>query len=263
MQLKLNVLLAKTDHLLVVFNNMVQDYIKFFKGSQSAFVGEKKTYEALPGTIDLPTERSNKIVVTTVAEKLKYFQDNVADYIDALFSQEKTNASGLAKAELIVAGTSWGELTSLELLRLKSLLENNQLTEMLANIPVRADNEEWAVCGQEQYKTRAIFESAKLDGVRKSVTKEQFIIPDPNITKETSSKYTPQIGSKDTIIELGKFSYQKFSGEWTHRLRANVLRNKSQLLLAVIEALKRANEAEAIASSITSAKIFDYLLSDK
>lgn len=64
--IKLNVLLAKTDHLASVFKKGLEDYVKFFKTSQGAFKGEKKTYEPKPGTIDLVNERSNKLVVTTL-----------------------------------------------------------------------------------------------------------------------------------------------------------------------------------------------------
>src|SRR5687768_15976572 len=106
--IKLNVLLAKTDHLSSVFKKGLEDYVKFFKTAQGSFKGEKKTYEPKPNSVDLPNERSNRLVVTTVNEKLDWLQDNSREYIDALFSQEKTNATGLAKATLTVDGVSFG-----------------------------------------------------------------------------------------------------------------------------------------------------------
>lgn len=260
---KLNVLLAKTDHLASVFKKGLEDYVKFFKTSQGAFKGEKKTYSPKPGTMDIPGERVNKLVVTTVDEKLAYLQEGAKEYIDALFSQEKTNASGLAKAKLVVDGLGFGEFTSMELLRLKSLLESGTFKELYENIPVRNDDERWSKTSNESYSKRNIFESDIREGISKSVIKESYILPDPNIGKDNGAKYTPQIGSKDTIIELGEYTYQKFSGESSHVERAAILSRRSKLLTAVIEALKVANDAEAIPSEMTSDKLFNYLHTGK
>lgn len=256
---KLNVLLAKTDHLASVFKKGLEDYVKFFKASQGAFKGEKKTYEPKPNTIDLPSERANRLVVTTVEEKLKYLEESSKEYIDALFSQEKTNASGIAKAKLSVDGIALGEFTSMELLRLKSLLDSGTIKDVYENIPVRNDDESWTKTTNDMYAARNIFESSQRTGVNKSVMKEAYILPDPNIGKTEGGKYTPQIATKDTVIELGDYTFQKFSGEASHVERAGILARRSKLLTSVIEALKVANDVESVPSEMTAAKIFDYL----
>lgn len=258
-KMKLNTLLAKTDHLSSTFKKGLEDYIKFFKTAQGAFKGEKKTYAPKPGTIDVPSERSNKLVTTTVKEKLDWFEESSKEYIDALFSQEKTNASGLATSDLVVEGKSLGTFTSLELLKLKSLIEGNDFKSVYENIPVRNDDEVWTKSGNEMYAGKEIFENEINQGTKKSIIKESYILPDPNISKLDGAKYTPQIGSKDNVTELGDYSYQKFTGEWSHRQRAEVLRRRTILLGAVIEALKIANEAEAVQSDMTATKLFDYL----
>jgi len=257
--IKLNVLLAKTDHLASTFKKGLEEYVKFFKGSQGAFKGEKKTYEPKANMVDLPNERTNRLVVTTVDEKLRYLQENSKEYIDALFSQEKTNSSGVAKAKLIVEGHTFGEFTSLELLRLKSLLEGGVFKEMYETLPVRNDDETWTKSQNDMYSGRNVYETVLRTGVNKSILKESFILPDPNIDKIDGAKYTPQIANKDTVIELGDYTLQKFSGETSHLERANILARRSKLLVAVIEALKEANDAEAISSEMTSDKIFNYL----
>jgi len=258
--LKLNVLLAKTDHLAGVFKKGLEEYIKFFKGAQGSFKGEKRTYEPKPGSIDVPGKRSNTLVVTTVNEKLNYLAENAAEYIDALFSQEKTNSSGIAKAKLVVDGINFGELTSMELLRLKGLLENGSLKEMYENIPVRSDSETWNKTTNAMYASRDIFESPMQVGVEKSTQKESYILTDPNIGKlGDAAKYTPQLATKDTIIELGDYTFQRFSGEASHLERANILARRSKMLTAVIEALKIANEVDSIKSTLTAEKIFSYL----
>lgn len=257
--MKLAVLLAITDHLASSFKKNIEDYVKFFKTSQGAFKGERKTYEPKANTVDLPNERSNKLVVTTVEEKLNYLHENSKEYIDALFSQEKTNASGLAKAKLSVEGVEFGEYTSMELLRLKSILESGTLKEMYENLPVRNDDAVWTKSSSDMYSARTIFESTQRTGITKSVMKESYILPDPNISKGDGAKYTPQIATKDTVVELGDYTYQKFSGEASHIERATILARRGKLLTAVIEALKVANDCDTVASEMTADKLFNYL----
>ncbi len=257
--MKLNVLLAKTDALSSSFRAMIADYVNYFSKNQGDFKGEIKTYEPSPGMIDLPNERGVKLVVTTVDEKLKWFKSTAKEYIDALFSQEATNASNIAKAELKVENISWGVYSSLELLRLKSLIENGEFDKMYQSIPVRSDSEIWEVNSNDIYANRLIFQSTLQRGSKKSITKESYILPDPNMNKGDNSRYTPQIATKDTVIDVGEYTYQKFSGEMSHRERASILRRRQILLTAVIEAIKTANEVEIVESNLTSEKIFNYL----
>jgi len=258
--LKLNVLLAKTEHAASQYKKLIGDYLVFFKSKQGEFKGVKKTYTVREGIIDEPSMRGTVKVVTTVGEKLEWLEENTAEYIDNLFAVESTNASLVAKSSLIVNGLNFGELTSLELLRLKSLLEAGDLEKMYAELPVRSDAEEWNDTTEEMYQNRKVSESPKLSGVKKSVMKEAYILKDPNVDNlKDMSRYTPQVQTKDTIIELGDYTVQHFSGETTHLDRANILKRRSQLLNATIEALKKANDVEIVPSAFTAAKLFGFL----
>jgi len=260
-KIKLAVLLAKTEHLAAKFKGSIKDYLGFFKNKQADFKGEKKTYVAKDNTVDEPSRRGNKLVVTTVKEKLDYLKETNAEYINALFAQEATNAAGVAKAELTVDGKSFGTFSSLELLRMKSMIENGEVEQMYAAIPVRNDDEEWNKTEEDQYKNRSvIYESNKSTGVAKTTVKESYILLDPNTSSlKDGSGYKSVVAQKDTVMELGDFTHQKFSGEWSHRERAELLGRRSKLLTAVIEALKTANDVEAIESQMTADKLFDYL----
>lgn len=258
---KLNVLLAKTDTLAPSYKKGIIAYSQFFKDKQGAFKGEKKTYEPKPETIDVPNERGNVLVQTTVQEKFDYLIESSADYIDALFSQEKTNASGLATADVIVDGiTLFSALSSAELLRLKSIISSSELEAMYQNLPVRSDAETWNSTKNEMYIGREVFESPIQTGIKKSVTKVHYILEDPNVSQlKDTSKYVPQVGVKDTVLELGDYSYQRFSGETSQTKRAEILKRRTKILTAITEALKEANEVEAIQSTVTAKKIFGYL----
>lgn len=258
--MKLNTLLAKTDLLATNFRAMVTDFLGFFRSNQGDFKGEKKTYDPKPGTVDVPSERGEKRIVTTVDEKFAWFTENSRDYVDALFSLEATNAAGIARAELVVDGQSWGNFSSLELLRLKSFIENGEFERMYSSIPVRSDSEIWNPSTAEQYHGRSgIFESPALTGTKKSVQKESYILSDPNIAAIDGARYAPQLAQRDTIVELGDYTFQKYSGEWSHRQRAELLKRRQSLLTAVTEALKVANDVEAVNSGLTAEKIFSYL----
>jgi len=258
--MKLNVLLGKTDHLSSVFAAQVKGYAAFFKTKQGAFVGEKRTYTPREGTVDEPSKRKNALVQTTVTEKFDWFKENSKDYIDALFSVEATNSSGDAKSELIVGGELWGIFTSLELLRLKSVIENNDLRAVLENIPVRSDSVIWDKNTTEQYADRDIFQTNLSEGVEKTTVKESYILADPNIGASSTRAYTPQIAQKNTVHELGDYTHQYFSGEMSQRDRATILKRRSTLLTAIIEALKQCNDVEVVKSKLNSDKIFNYLL---
>ena len=260
-KLKQNVLLAKTEALGTAYKNAIADLSKFFRNSQGSFRGIQKFYATNEDKEDLPNLRGVTRVVTTVGEKLDYFVGTNAEYINSLFSQEATNASGKSKAELVVNGDSWGEFSSLELLRLKSLLENQSLKQMYGNVPVRPDSQEWQPSVNEMYSGREdIFEGPKNEYIKTTTVKEEYILEDPNVSKiEGRIDYSAKTSIRNIVEVLGKGSTQNFSGEWSHRQRAVVQRNINTLWVAVIEALKRANEVEIVESKITADKIFGFI----
>ena len=260
MIMKTNVLLALVEQGASVFKAILSDYTLFFKNHQGSFRGVKKTYSPRPDTMDEPSMRGNTQVVTTVEEKLSWLVDNIAPYLDNRLSIEATNASGLAVAPLVVDGVEIAILTSQELLCLKNFLENREVTGMYNNIPVRSDAELWEPTVIEEYVGRDIYQQKLMEGVKKSLLKEQYILQDPNVAHlKDSTTYRPVVATKDTPIELGDWTSQFFSGEWTHTKRANLLKRKNTLYLAVLEALKKANEVEAVPSKIKAERILNYL----
>lgn len=256
--MKLNVLLAKTDVLATEFKNSINNYGKFFSKSQGAFLGEKRTYQPNEGTVDEPSKRGNVKVQTTMAEKIDYFINSNKEYINSLFSQEKTNSVGNATAKLVVDGKDWGTYSSLELLRLKGLVENSSFGILLNGIPVRSDSEQWDESNNEAYQDREIFETPLVEGTNITTVKESYILKDPNVS-DSSPNYNAVVAQKTTVQELGEYTVQKFSGQWSQRKRAGALSRKSTLHIAVVEALKECNEAEVTKSDLTSDKIFGYI----
>jgi hypothetical protein len=260
---KLHELLAKTDHLGSVYRGMVSDFVKFFKKDQGAFRGMRKTYVPRDGTIDDPSQRGIKLVSTTVQEKLDWFIAHAGEYVDSALSQERTNASLTANSTLIVDGVDWGLFSSLELLRLKSIIEAGDFKELLNSIPVRSDSEVWHKSDDAEHAGREIYADEKVSGVVKTTDKEDYILPDPNIGKDKSYNPSPQVAKKTTVIELGDYTLQRFSGEISHRERAMMLERATRLYIAVLEALKRCNDAEVLESELNAERVFGYIFYDE
>lgn len=260
MATKLNKLLALIESSTPVFRKLIQEYKAFFSGKQGEFQGIRKEYFPKDGTADLPSERQFKKVVTTVREKLDYLEENSINHLDNVMNMEATNASGTAKAELKVGNVSFGVLSSLELMKLKSILEKEGLEAMYSVMPVRSDAEIWTPTTDEMYAGRDIYETARLTGVKKSLMKTEYILEDPNLKNMTdTSRYSPVKSVKDTVVDLGDYTLQGFSGETTHRHRANVLSRRSALLEAINGALKEANDAVVVESEFSAQQLFDYL----
>jgi len=131
----------------------------------------------------------------------------------------------------------------------------------MEQVPVRSDSTIWKKTDNEMYEGREIYETPIQEGVEKTTETTSYVLEDPNIAKlKDSAAYSPQIGTKKTVIELGDYTYQVFSGTASAREKAEMLKKRANLLTAVIEALKKCNETEVVKSELTAEKIFGYLL---
>lgn len=263
--LKLNKLLALVEASTPMFRKLIAEYKSFFEKKQGDFQGIRKEYFPKDGMADLPSERQFKKIVTTVEEKLQYFENNSAEHLNNIMNVEATNASGVAKVELKVGEFSFGKLSTLELMKLKSILEKEGLELMYAVMPVRSDAEIWEPAEDELYVGRDVYETARLSGVKRSVAKAEYILEDPNIVKMIErggidvSRYTPVKSVKDTVVDLGDYTLQHFSGETTQRYRASVLAKRSELKRAIDGALKEANDVAVVRSEFDARRLFAYL----
>lgn len=259
--MKMNTLLAKADHSMASFAKLVSDYAAFFKTKQGMFRGEKKTFVPRDGYYEDSSKMGTITVAITVDEKLEWFNNQFANYLNDVFSIESTNSNGAKKVELVVEGKSFGHLTALDLMRLKNLLTNKDLEAVFANIPVRSDSEVWAPTKDADYAGRNVFETPLVSGVTRTTEKEEVILKDPNIDPaHLPSNYNARTTVKSRTVETGDYTMQKFTGEWTQRQRAELLRRRSILLEAVIKALKEVNDAEALEPNLQVNSFIDYLI---
>lgn len=253
MSKKLSVLLGLRDKIEKTFSNMLDDMAGKFKNKQGLFLGYRKTYQALEGYADDPAKRGFQNVASTVGEQLHWFKEHTRDYFETIFSIERTNAVGDAKAELVVFGETWGIYTTLELLRLKSVLDG-KIKSMINDIPVRSESHIWELSQDDVFQGREVVETPKDSGFSRTTLKESYILTDPHPDKSRQ----PVVASKDTIVNIGKYTTQDYSGAYTMRQRAELLVKYDLLYKAVVEALGNANNVETVESNLGT-KVLEYL----
>lgn len=256
----MNTLLAKLDQVSASVNAMVRDYASFFKKNQGSFKGEQNTYNAVNGYDNRP-ERNNSVkVITTVKEKLDWFNERFIPYLKEMFKVEATNSGDAYRVELVVDGISFGRLSAIELMRLRNVLTNKELTSMYENIPVRSDAKVYEPCTDAEYEGREIFQTRILESDERTTEKEEVILKDPNLDPQhLPANYRAQVTVKSKTIKIAETTHQEFTGEWTQRKRAELLRRKSDVLNAITVALKEVNEVEAKESNLDVEALVNYI----
>lgn len=258
---KMNTLLAQLEHSSQCFKQNVSQYMNLFKKNQGMFQGIQKTYTPRDGYPDDPTKQGTTRVAATVTEEFDWMKVNsLRPYLEQLFSVEATNSKGANTVELKVGNVSFGHLTALELMRMKSVLTDANFLEMLRTIPVRSDASIWNRSNNEEYASREVYESPLQTGVVKTTVNEDIVLKDPNIDPQhLPANYQSKITQKRTLVELGDYTMQSFSGEWTQHQKAELLNRVSKLTEAVIAALKDVNDCEAVDSNLNVNTFIDYV----
>lgn len=228
------------------FTNMVNDMTDKFVKKQGLFIGGRQTFEAMEGFADEPEKRKFQNVASTVKEQLNWFKDKGADYLKTTLSIEKTNAGGI-KAPLVVAGETWGEYTTLELLRLKGILDS-KLKSMIQQLPIRSESQIWEKSTQAEFQGRDIWQTRLDEGYTKTTLKDTVIINDPHI-KEAPGR-SPITKETSQQVNTGKYTKQDYSGAITNRERAEMEVAYNDLYKGVIAALEQANSAEVEESDL-------------
>jgi hypothetical protein len=254
MSIKLSVALGLRDKIEKTFANMLSDMHQKFTKKQGLFMGFRNMFTAEDGYADQPEQRKNQHVSSTVSEQLEWFKEHSKDYLNTVLSIEKTNSMGV-HAHLIVDGENWGEYSTLELLRLKSILDG-KLKAIIQELPIRADGEKWEPTQDTEYHGRNIFESALDEGFTKTTLKRTVIVEDPHI-KEAPNR-APVTQSIDTQVNTGKYRRQLFSGAINNRDRALMEVRLDKLYKAVIATLEEANMI-GLAESDLGDKVLEYL----
>lgn len=264
MKTKMNTLLAIVEHSTATIAAAVRDYATFFKNKQGMFLGQKNTYVPREGYPEDPSKVGTTVVATTVDEKFDWLLPQMKTHYKNVFSVEATNSAGAPTVELKVGNKSFGHLTALELMRLKNLLLNKEMDEMYKTIPVRSDSLIWNPSESSEYTGRNVFETPRISGVTKTTETHEEILQDPNLDPQhLPSNYRPAVTTKRRTVEIGDYTVQKFSGEWDQHKKAELLKRRTELLSAVVEALKEVNDVEVKSTNLDVEGLFDFIHTGK
>lgn len=258
--IKMNVLLAKADHAQAVYNKAIVDQVRIFKNNQGMFKGIKKTYEPREGYTAEDKYIADTKVGSTVKEQFDWLTKTINNFWNLQFAEEATNSAGAPKVELVYDGISFGEVTALDLMRLKSLLSSREFKALLESIPVREDNKVWNPTHNVIYKDREVYETPLISGVSKTTEKEEVILKDPNLDpSHLPNNYNAKTTIRSKVVEIGDYTIQNFSGEWTQEQKAKALRRLSGLYGAVVSALKEVNDMETLPPNVHVESLTSYI----
>jgi len=211
-----------------IAGNILKETHNTFTKKAHHFNGSVKIYEATEeGGDEIPTEKTE--VVTTVKNKLDYTVKHLKSVFDVLISKEETNASGEARAELIVNNTNFGSFSATALLQMENLLKDLRKTYLVIPTldPVKSWKPDPAVKGVsksgEEIKMRTIARETPL--VLYPATKEH-----PAQTKLTSIS-----------TQIGRYKTTFTSGMITPKQKADLLDNLDSLIIGVKKTRSIAN----------------------
>lgn len=228
-------------------NQAIGETKKTFDKRAPHFDGMTKRYVALEENSEqIPDEC--KEIVTTVKSSLDEAIAIITKGIDAHLSKEETNASGVAKAELIVGDTNLGIFSATSLLALESHL--NKLKELYAQIPVLESTKKWHLDEQQGiYKTE---EEVKFRSVKR---------PKVIVKYEATKEHPAQTELLYLDFQVGKYETVYTSGRIPVTHKNEMTQRVNQLLEAVKVARSKANNVEVKNIKIAQ-KIFDFIHQD-
>ncbi len=209
---------------------VVGETIKVFTKQDVQFDGVTKRYVQIQeDTEQIPDE--TKEMVTSVRQKLDDTLEAFVAGIDAHLSKEETNASNVAKAELIIGNESLGTFSATSLLALEGHLA--KIKELYQAIPVLDATKKWEFDNQKNvYKTE--------DEVKfRSVKRPQVIVK-----YEATKEHPAQTELLYLDFQVGKYVTSYTSGKITPAQKTTLLKRIDEILEAVKTSRAKANNVE-------------------
>lgn len=190
-----------------------------------------------------------KVLVTTVSERLKYALRYVGNYYDALLKKEATNQH--ARADLIVNDQVMAtDVPATFLLGMETRLKG--LREAILVIPTLDPGLGWTP--DASAKLPEIFNAPPQ--VRNRTEKRVR----PVVLYEATDKHPAQVKEVTEDVVVATITAFNTSGMWTPLHKATVIANVDTLIIAVKKARQRANSVEVVGEKIAS-KMIDFILS--
>jgi len=232
---QLHQLLAVESDLRQQSKKITQEARETFQSRRDHFDGMSKTYkhnvEDEAGRImEIPPEE--KLIVTTVDEKMNFVQGILSRTLDVMVSKEETNASGTAVAHVEIGSGSY-EMSATALLALEGFLK--EIRTVYDLIPTLDPVREWTKDGDRE----GAFKTKELQTFRTEKKAEVIVLA------EATKEFPAQTNLVNVDRQVGVFSTVYKSGRFTVKRKADCIANIDSLLREVKKARSSANRVEA------------------
>lgn len=220
---------------------------KTFTKNDPYFDGMVKKYVSLEEDNEqIPDE--TKEMVKTVKQQLEEVLEDAVTAIDATLSKEETNASGTAKAELIVGETNFGMFSATSLLALESQV--SKILDLYQAIPTLESTKKWNFDKQTNtYKTE---EEVKFRSIKR---------PKVIVKYEATDKHPAQTELLSLDFQVGKYVTTYSSGKLAISQKMDMIKRLEKLIENIKIARSKANNVE-VGNVKLGQRIFDFIHKD-
>ena len=230
---------------------MIGEATQTFTGRSQHFEGSLKTYEAaVDGGFEYDEEESH--LVTSVKEKLDYFNPYAIKILDIIYQKESANCG--ASADIIIKSDSdEADIVLAEQVPVQALVQYENLLEQIngvyRSIPTNDPKNKWA---EDADKGEGYWKSPEVKRRKtKKVIKHSVIIQ--------PTEHHPGQHVTDTVDEVeGFWKETKFSGKFSPSQKSELLGRMGMLISAVKKARARAN-TQVVENKKISGRLFKFL----
>lgn len=207
-----------------------------FSKKHQLFSTHTKLYEPLKeGDLEKPEEELAQ-PITTVGDKLKYFEGQMVRLFDIIAQKEDANAK--AKEDIVIFPENGEKIVLAEKVPVQALVQlENQLELLRAKvydiIPTLDPTKKWLrdeAAGNGKYLTEAI--------TRQRSAK----ISKPLVLHPGTDKHPPQVQMINEDVPVGNWKFTYYSGLISPAEKSDILTRIDQIIEAVKKARARANE---------------------
>ena len=244
---KLHELLAVEQERKNAASKALKEGVQTFSKKEALFDGMNKRYVAMEEHSEAIPDEVKELTYTVKGYLTDLLQE-VQKGIDTHLSKEETNASGLAKADLVVEGHNFGTYSATSLLALEGHL--TQLKELYRLIPVLDTARKW------QLDTQLGHYAADTEVKFRSIKRPQVIVK-----YEATDKHPAQTELLHLDIQVGRYETVYTSGRMSLSQKTEVLRRLNALSEAVKVARSKANHAEVVKVDLAG-RLFNFLHKD-
>jgi hypothetical protein len=248
---KLHAVLAVYDDRKKTMAKILGETMKTLTSRQTHFMGSSKTYQAFDDK-DKDIPRSEiKHVVTTVGEKVDYFEDRASNFIDVVHQKEVANCE--AKGTITIERDGESPIVVAENVPVQELVQLENLfvqfrSQVYNNIPTLDPNKKW----DEDENNPGHYRTEAYNTVR--TRNQPRVIQLAPATKE--HKEQAQIVNED--IPVGEYTMVDFSTCISPKDKADKLEKIDELIEAIKKARSKANQTEAPNEKIAH-KLFKFI----